>query len=268
MSAVTRESAGGRARRLRRGLLLPVLLALLWWSAGHWHFANQHLLAPPGRVLAEARRLIAEGELWTNLGASLWRDLQGAALGAVAGLLSGVALGSSRAVDRYCGPTLHAAKQIAVVAWIPLISIWLGYGEPAKLVTIALAAFYPVAVNTCDGVRNVAVEHVEVARALGFTRRQLLRRVILPSTAPAIFAGLHLALIYAWLATIGAEYLLAIGPGIGRLMIEGRNQLRMDRVLLGVLITGGVGYALSSLLSQVERYVLRWRPTHRLSEDA
>jgi sulfonate transport system permease protein len=256
-----------RLRRARRGLVLPVLLLLSWWIAARWHLANQHLLAPPGQILAEARRLVAEGELWTNLGASLARDLAGAALGAGAGLVAGMVLGLSRRLNRYCGPSLHAAKQVAVVAWIPLISVWFGYGEPAKVVTIALAAFYPVAVNGCEGVRGVAAEHFEVARVLRFTRWQLLRRVILPSTAASIFAGLRLALIYAWLATIGAEYLLATGPGIGRLMIDGRNQFRMDRVLLGVLITGTVGYALTSVLSLVESRVLRWRPSDRTPES-
>jgi sulfonate transport system permease protein len=247
------------AGRLGRGLVLPALLLAAWWLVGHYHLANEHLLAPPGRVLAEARRLVRGADFWTNLGASLGRNLAGLVLGATAGLATGAALGLSRTIDRLFGPTFHAAKQVAIFAWIPLISLWFGYGEPAKLVAIALAAFYPVALNTCDGVRGVAREHLEVARVLRFSRWQRWRRVILPSATPVVFAGLRLALVTSWIATIGAEYFLAIGPGIGRLMIEGREQFRMDRVLLGVALTGAVGFALSALASRVEAYLVRWR---------
>jgi sulfonate transport system permease protein len=244
--------------RLRRGLVLPALLLLAWWLASRAQLVNPHLLAPPARVLAEARRLLA-GELWLNLGASLARDLAGLLLGAAAGLLLGTALGLLRGFDRLFGPTFHAVKQVAVFAWIPLISLWFGYGEPAKLVAIALAAFWPMALNTCDGIRAVAPEHLEVARTLRFSPWQLWRRVLLPAAAPAIFAGLRLALVTTWIATIGAEYFLAIGPGIGRLLIEGREQFRMDRVLLGVALTGAVGFALSALAGRLETHLLRWR---------
>jgi sulfonate transport system permease protein len=253
-----RESGVAR-RRLRRGLALPVLLAVAWWLSGRFHLVNEHLLVPPGKVLAEGRRTIAEGGLWRDLGASIARDLTGLAIGAFAGLLVGAALGLSRLFDRLVGPSLQAIKQVAIFAWIPLITVWFGFGEPAKLVFIALAAFYPVVLATCQGVRGVAPEHLEVARVLRFSRWQLLRWLILPSATPAILAGLHLALIYSWLATIGAEYFLVAGPGIGHLMIDGREQFRMDLVLLGLALVGLVGFLLNSLAGRVETYFVRWR---------
>jgi sulfonate transport system permease protein len=245
--------------QLRRGLVLPALLALGWWISGRLHLVNEHLLVPPGKVFAEGRRFVAEGGLWPNLGASLARDFVGLAIGTVAGLVVGAGLGLSRRFNRVVGPSLHAVKQVAIFAWIPLISVWFGFGEPAKLVFIAMAAFYPVVLNSCQGVRGVATEHVEVARVLRFTRWQLLRRVILPSATPDIFAGLHLALIYSWVATIGAEYFLMAGPGIGHLMIDGREQFRMDLVLLGLVFSGAVGFALNTLAGRVEAHFVRWR---------
>jgi sulfonate transport system permease protein len=92
-----------------------------------------------------------------------------------------------------------------------------------------------------------------------FTRLQIFRRVVLPGAAPSILTGVKVGLVYAWLGTIGAEYLLAAAPGIGNLMIDGRESFRMDKVLLGVLIVGAVGHAISSAASAVETRLLRWR---------
>jgi sulfonate transport system permease protein len=127
------------------------------------------------------------------------------------------------------------------------------------VVFIALCALCPVVVNTHEGVRSVSREYVELARVFRFSRLQSFRKVILPAALPSIFSGLHLALIYSWLGTLGSEYLLAPAPGIGNLMIDGREALAMDRVLLGVIIAGLVGFALNALAAAAEGQFLRWR---------
>jgi sulfonate transport system permease protein len=220
---------------------------------------NARIVARPSLVLATALEQVRQGELGTQLGASLARDLGGAALGTLFGIAVGSLMGTSRLGERVLGPSFHAAKQVAIFAWIPLMSVWLGTGELAKVVFIALAAFYPVVLNTFEGIRSVAREHVEVARVFRFNHWQVFRRVVLPGASPSILAGVQLALVYAWLATIGAEYLLAPAAGIGNLMIDGREQFKMDKVLVGVLVVGAVGLAISSLTKLLEGRVLRWR---------
>jgi sulfonate transport system permease protein len=244
--------------RLRRGIVLPLALIALWELITHYKLANVHLLASPSAVLKSFVVQVREGDLFPQLLSSLQRDLTGFAIGAFAGLLLGSAMGSWRIADRLFGPSFNAAKQVAVFAWIPLISVWFT-GEPAKIVFIALAAFYPVVVNTYEGIRSVSREHIEVARVFRFSRGQTFRRVVLPAALPSIFSGLHLALIYSWLGTIGAEYLLAPAPGIGNLMIDGREALAMDKVLLGVILVGLVGFSLNTIAARVEAHFLRWR---------
>jgi sulfonate transport system permease protein len=244
--------------RLRRGVVLPLVALVLWELITHYKLANVHILASPSAVLKSFVEQVKEGELFPQLLASLQRDLSGFAIGAFAGLLLGSAMGTWRIADRLFGPSFDAAKQVAVFAWIPLISVWLT-GEPAKIVFIGLAAFYPVVVNTHEGIRGVSREHIEVARAFRFSRWQTFKRVVLPAALPSIFSGLHLALIYSWLGTLGAEYLLAPAPGIGNLMIDGREALAMDKVLLGVIIAGLVGFSLNTIAARAEAYFLRWR---------
>jgi sulfonate transport system permease protein len=116
-----------------------------------------------------------------------------------------------------------------------------------------------VALNTHEGIRSIAREHFEVARVFRLSPVRTFVRVVLPGAMPSVFAGLHLALVYSWLATIGAEYLLAPGRGIGNLMIAGRSRFAMDEVLLGVVCVGGVGYGVHWVAARAEARALRWR---------
>jgi sulfonate transport system permease protein len=245
--------------RARRALFLPLLLLVLWQAATLYGWVNTRLVVQPARVVERALSEFSEGALVPQLLASLARDLSGAALGSLFGVVVGSIMGVSRPWERVIGPTFHAAKQVAIFAWIPLMSVWLGTGETAKVVFIALAAFYPVALNTFEGIVSVLPAHVEVAKVFRFTRVQVFRRVILPGAAPSIITGVKVGLVYAWLGTIGAEYLLAAAPGIGNLMIDGRESFQMDKVLLGVVLVGGVGFAISETASAVEARLLRWR---------
>lgn len=242
-----------------RGWVLPAALLLAWWAAFHFRWSESALLVSPEAVLRRGWRYAASGELAASLGASLWRNLAGFAIGAGTGLVFGAALGLSRGFERAVGPSFHTFKQISLFAWIPLISVWFGLGDAAKVAFLSLAAFFPVVLNTFEGIRSVPRELIEVARVLRFSRRQLLTRVVLPGASPSIFAGIHLALIYAWLATLGAEYLLVAGQGIGNTMIDGREHFEMDLVIFGVLVVGLVGATLNRIATAIERRLLAWR---------
>jgi sulfonate transport system permease protein len=262
--AAKQEGEYGRRlpwRRFLRGAALPGLLLLLWWAAFRFEWTDSPMLVPISKVWDTAVRMSDSGHLWKSLGASLARDLAGFTLGTTVGLLVGAALGLSRLMENLVGPTLHTIKQVSLFAWIPLISVWFGLGDTAKVVFLSLAAFFPVILNTFEGIRSVPRELIEVARVFSFSRVQLLRRVVLPAAMPSIFTGVYLALIYAWLATLGAEYLLTSGIGIGNLLTDGREHLWMDQVLLGVVIVGLVGFVLNLIAARIEARLLRWRGT-------
>ena len=242
-----------------RGWVIPLLTLALWWAAFRFGWTQTQLFVPVGKVWSTAVKLSASGELWRSLGASLARDVAGFILGSAVGLIIGTATGLSRLFDNLIGPTFHTLKQISLFAWIPLISLWFGLGDTSKVVFLALAAFFPVVMNTHEGIRSVPRELVEVARVFAYSRRQLLTRVVFPAAMPSIFTGVYLALIYAWLATLGAEYLLTSGSGIGNLLTDGREHFWMDYVILGVIVVGIVGFVLNWVAAWGERWVLRWR---------
>jgi len=250
-----RAQAAGRWR----GLVLPVAAIALWWLVAHLDVVNSALLVSPAKVLATAWEQVSTGRLWRALGASLAREATGFLIGTAGGLLLGALLGLSPLFNRLVGPSFNTFKQISLFAWIPLISVWFGLGDMAKVVFLSLAALLPVAAHTCDGIHAVSPRYVEVARAFRYSRLQMARFVILPAALPSIFTGIYLALIYSWLATLGAEYLLVAGSGIGNTLIDGSEQFRMDLVLFGIIVVGITGWALNALARGVERRVLARR---------
>jgi sulfonate transport system permease protein len=246
-------------RRLLRGLVLPTILLVLWELSSKSGLIDARFLPPLETIARTAWAETLDGALLVHLGASLTRNLAGFFVGTAIGIAFGALLGLSRLANLLFGPTFHAAKQVAVLAWIPIISIWFGFAETAKIVFIAIAAFVPVAMNTQEGVEGAYTQLLEVARTLRFNRRQLFVRVFLPSATPSILTGVHLALIYSWLATVAAEYFMTVGLGIGGLIIAGRERFQMDLVMLGVVILGVVGFSLNTGARLLEARLLRWR---------
>ena len=230
---------------------------LLWWLLSHAGLVNSALLVPPEKVLATAVEQISGGKLW-RARRQPGAEFTGFAIGTLAGLLLGATLGVSRIFNRLAGPSFNTFKQISLFAWIPLISVWFGLGDTAKVAFLSLAALVPVVVNTCDGISQTPPALLEVARVC-YTRWQTFRQVVLPAAAPAIFTGIYLALIYSWLATIGAEYLLVAGMGIGNLLIEGSEHFQMDLVIFGMFVVGTIGWLTNASARLAERRLARLR---------
>jgi sulfonate transport system permease protein len=242
-----------------RGLVLPTAAFAIWWAVSALHTGESGLLVTPAEVWHTTLQQVTSGAIAKALGASLAREASGFSIGTLLGLALGIALGLSRVATRVIGPSFDTFKQISLFAWIPLISVWFGLGDAAKVVFLSLAALLPVAAHTCDGIHAVPRAYVEAARVSRYSRAQLVWHIILPAALPSIFTGLYLALIYSWLATLGAEYLLVAGSGIGNTLIDGSENFRMDLVLFGIVVVGVVGSLLSALARSAERAVLKRR---------
>jgi sulfonate transport system permease protein len=254
MSAPIAAHTGSRRYR---GWVVPLAVIALWWLASNQGWSHSGLLVSPEKVAATAWEQVRSAQFWRAIGASLARNLSGFFLGTAVGLVLGCLLGLSHTFERLLGPSFNTFKQISLFAWIPLISVWFGLGDMAKVVFLSLAALVPVVVNTRDGLRTVPPSLLEVAQVYRFSRWQTIVGVMLPATLPSIFTGLYLALVYSWLATIGAEYLLVSGEGIGNTLIDGSEHFMMDLVLFGMLVIGLVGWSLNALARVFERRMQR-----------
>ncbi|HSX57072.1 MAG TPA: ABC transporter permease subunit [Sphingomonas sp.] len=248
------------AARILLGLIVPVLI-LLWWQAQSEQGGARALAFVPLReVGATLASQLASGFLLNDALATLSRAVTGLLLGGLAGTALGVAMAMSRPLDRVVGPLYHAVRQVPLLGWLPLIGLWVGNGDEAKLLIVSLAAFYPTVLNSYEGVRAVERRYVEVADMFGFTAAQRFAHVLLPAALPLILTGVTQALAFAWIATIGTEILFGAHAGLGATMGVAQAQQRMDIILVAILAAASLGFTLNHLFARLRRHFLRWQP--------
>jgi sulfonate transport system permease protein len=252
---------GPQLRGWQKGVpwLLPLALLAIWQVSSLRGWVDPTILVSPLAVLRTTFDGLLDGSLLIAMGLSLSRTLGGLLVGGTLGFLLGLLLGLSRRTERLLGPSLAGLRQIAIFAWVPLLTAWFGLGEPAKWVFVGLAAFFPLFIATQRSVANLSPQLAEAAQVLRLSLSQRLYRMILPGAAPGIFSGLRLSLIYAWLGTIGAEYFMPSNGGIGSLMIGAQQLLRMDLIMSGMLLVGLTGALLNVLGQLIEVRATRWR---------
>jgi sulfonate transport system permease protein len=239
-------------------LLCPLLVLGGWETMSRTGLFAKTILVPPGQVFQTFRDLVADGELLQAIRASLTRVLGGFALGTVTGLLAGIRLGIFPRLERYCGLLFHILRQIPIIALAPLFILWLGIGEGFKIALIASAAFFPVALNSLDGVRNVPRKYRDVAEVFQFSHYSMVRKVVLPGAMPAIFTGVRLGLSRSWMILVAAE-LFASSAGLGHMMDLGREMFQIDVVLVAVLVTGLIGFTFDCVLRALEARLFFWK---------
>jgi sulfonate transport system permease protein len=236
-----------------RGLLLPLLLLLVWqWASGRGTGAA-YVFVPLGQLWAGLRELVVDGTLALHVGASLERTMSGLLAGGLLGIATGTLMALSRVAERLIGPLFHSVRQVPLLGLVPLIALWAGSGEFAKLLIIGIAAFYPTVLNTFEGMRQVDLRYREVAAM------QTFRQVLLPAALPAIITGVTHAQVFAWLACLGGELLFAAAPGIGALLQTGEQAGRMDVVLVSVLVIASLAQLLNLLFTRAARLLVRGR---------
>ena len=261
---------GGRAPRTIAsgwtGWLLPIAILAIWQIAASTGFLSSAILPNPIDIGRAAYRLTANGELLRNMEASTLRALAGLAVGGGIGLAFGFANGLSRWSDAVTDTTLQMVRNVPHLALIPLVILWFGIDEGAKLFLVALGVFFPVYLNTLHGIRAVDPLLVEMGRSYGMGSLALFRRIILPGALPSIFVGLRYALGITWLTLIVAET-IAAQSGIGYMAMQAREFQQTDIVVLAILIYAVLGKLADSTVRVLERYFLVWNPAYR-SEKA
>ncbi|MGL4288127.1 MAG: ABC transporter permease subunit, partial [Phreatobacter sp.] len=189
--------------------------------------------------------------------------LVGGALAFALGLLNGLSALSERLTDT----TVQMLRNIPNLALIPLVILWFGIEEEAKLFLTALGVFFPIYINTFHGVRTVDPQLVEMGRSYGMSRWQLFRRVVLPGALPSIFVGLRYGLGIMWLTLIVAET-IAASSGIGYMAMNAREFMLVDVVVLAIVIYAALGKLADTTVRQLERRCLTWHPAFRRSQGA
>ena len=215
-------------------------------------------LPAPSAIINALLEMIADGEIGVSLAASLYRILAGFFVGSLIGLAVGLVTGTSALMDKIGTPIVNAIYPIPKIALLPLFILWLGIGELSKVTIIALSVFFPVAMNTYSGVKNVDTLLLKVAASFNASWWMTMKSVVLPNALPMIFAGLRLAAGTSLLLLVAAE-MIAAQVGIGALILHYGDLMITDKLMAGVIVLSLLGLVFNLILQFVERKAIPWK---------
>ena len=242
--------------------LVPLVLLSYWQVAATLGWISSRVLPAPSDVLVAAWNLAVTGELWAHVRISAGRAFLGLAIGGGLGLVLGLLTGSVKWLETLLDSSVQMVRNIPALALIPLVILWFGIEESAKLFLIAVSVFFPIYINTFHGIRNVDAGLIEMGRSYGLTRWGLYWHVVLPGALSSILVGLRFSLGLMWVILIVAETISA-QAGIGYLTMSAREFLQTDIVLVGILLYALLGKLADMFARALERYLLRWHPGYR-----
>jgi len=263
-----RERGGGISNgalaRWRRALLpwlLPVGLLAIWQVLSTTGTISTAIVPAPSDIWNAAVQLAQRGELQHDIMVSLRRVTIGFSIGATAGLLLGLIVGLFEPVRDLFDRSLQMIRTIPHLALVPLMILWFGIGEEPRLILVAMGSLFPVYINTVGGIRNVDLKLIELGKSYGLGRAALIWSVVLPAALQPILVGIRYALGVAWLTLVVGET-IASRDGVGYLVQNARELLRIDVIVLAIILYAIAGW-LSDLVTRViERRLLRWHPNY------
>jgi len=241
--------------------MVPLAILLLWQLASQSGLLADQIMPAPTAVAHAAWRVTRSGELLRDIGVSAWRAFTGFAVGGSIGFALGMLNGLSGLSEKLTDSTLQMIRNIPHLALIPLVILWFGIGEEAKLFLVALGVFFPIYINTLHGVRSVDPQLLEMGRAYGMSERAIFWRVVFPGALPSIFVGLRYGLGIMWLTLIVAETISA-SSGIGFMAMNAREFMMVDVVVVSILIYAALGKIADSVARLLERTCLAWNPVY------
>ncbi len=239
------------------GLVLP----LLGWAALSWSgWVDPVFLPGPSAVLARFWRWATEDELLADIAISTWRVVAGWALSAVIALPLGLAIGTWRGVQALLEPLTDFIRYMPAVAFIPLVMLWVGIDEGAKIAIIFIGTFFQMVLMVAEDVRRVPQAQIEAAQTMGASTLELVEKVILPSAKPALLDTLRVTMGWAWTYLVVAE-LVAANSGLGYSILKAQRYLQTDQIFAGIVLIGAIGLAMDQGFRWLHRRAFPWLVT-------
>ena len=255
-----------RATLVLQYAVFPVTILLLWQICSDIGFVRRNVFPPPSDVILVWYDLVTgrtdlaarySGSWVDHAWASTWRVFAGFGWGVTLGIFFGLVIGLSRTTERILDPTIQVLRNIPVTAWVPLSLVFFGIGNAPAVFLIGLGAFFPAAINSTHGVRQINITLYKAARMMGANERELLSRVILPAALPSILTGVRLSMGIAWVLVVVAE-MLAVRSGLGYLLNDAYLFYRNDVVIAAMFSVGLLGFLSDRLVVFVRDILLTW----------
>ena len=239
-------------------LISPILLLALWEIALALGFGDRRFIPAPSDIAVRFWQLTLNGELAMHTAATLWRVIAGFVIGAVPAVAIGLLMAMFRPVRIFFDPLIAALMPIPKVALMPLLLLAFGFGDASKIALVSTAVFFPVIVNTYVGAANIDKIYWDVARNYGASQTVMFTRIVFFGALPMIFAGLRIALAVSFIVLVASEF-VATKSGIGYLIWNSWELLRVDVMFVGIVTIGILGLIVSVIFQEIERKVIPWK---------
>ena len=227
-------------------------ILLLWELVTRFSGWSTHVFPGPIAVLTSMGELIVNGTLLKNTVASLFRVSIGFSLAVALGIPIGIILGRIEITKLLFNPLIQFMRPISPLAWIPLAMLWFGIGDPPAIFLIFLASFFPMVVSTSVAVETIKPTYFQVAANFNFSRWEVLSKIVIPAITPEVITALRMTIAIAWLVVVAAE-MIAVQSGLGYLILDARNALRMDYVMVAMIVIGIIGLLLDFIMRALGR---------------
>ncbi len=235
---------------------ISTLLAILIWAIiAQSSNLGKQVFPGPVEVLSAFNEILTNGTLIKHSIASLFRVTVGFYLAALIGIPLGIILGLNRMLREMIDPIVQFLRPISPLAWIPLAMLWLGIGDQPAIFLIFLSSFFSLVMATTVAVKSINPIYFQVAANFNFSRMELLTKVIIPAITPDVITGLRITVAVAWLVVVAAE-MIAVQSGLGYLILDSRNALRMDFVMVAMIVIGWIGLSIDLIMCKFSR--LKW----------
>ena len=248
---------GAPGARVALGVAFFVMFFALWAAATFGGYVSATFLADPATMLREGWNLLSVHGFIKDILVTIWRVVGGFVLAAALGVPLGIAMGAYKPVEAFFEPFVSFARYLPASAFIPLLILWAGTGEAQKLLVIFVGSFFQIVLMVAVTVGNTRRDLVEAAYTLGVTDRGIVRRVLLPASAPEMAEILRLVLGWAWTYVIVAE-LIGSSSGIGHMIMDSQALLNTGQIIFGIIVIGFIGLASDFLFKALNRRLFPW----------
>ncbi|MBC7708823.1 MAG: ABC transporter permease subunit [Rhizobacter sp.] len=256
-------SIPGEGSSVLISVVTVIALFTLWWTATHMGWIRDLFLPTPEKIASafmaamrgdiQGGKALPEHLLW-----SLIRVFSAFFLAVLTAVPVGIAMGVSRTMRGVFDPPIEFYRPLPPLAYLPLIVIWFGIDESAKIILIFLACFAPLAMAARAGVRSVTIEQINAAYSMGASKWQVVWHVITPAALPEILTGMRIAIGFGWTTLVAAE-MVAATEGLGQMVLNASNFLRTDIVIMGIIVIGLVAYLFDLLMRKLEQILVPWK---------
>ncbi len=248
---------------IRLSILYPalsvVILISAWEATIRFSGWSEQVFPGPFIVWDAFLELLSDGTLFNHSVASLYRVTVGFYLAAIFGIPLGILLGMHRVANSMVNPIVQFLRPISPLAWIPLAMLWFGIGDNPAIFLIFLSSFFSLVVASAIAVNSINPIYFQVAANFNFSRKETIIKVVVPAIIPNVVTALRLTIAVAWLVVVAAE-MIAVQSGLGYLILDSRNALRMDYVMVGMIVIGFIGLFLDLIMLKLGKN--EWSHSH------